>query len=271
LGEQITYIHGTHDAEQARLAELNRMTNPPFLAFLELNEADTVLEVGSGLGLLAEEVARRAPSGAVVGVEFSAEQLERTHRSLPNLRFVRGDAHHLPFETGHFDVVYGRYVLEHLQDPLQTLREMRRVLRPGGRAFAQENNMQMVAFDPDCPAFEALLEQFIVLQSQLGGDGRIGKRLFSLFHRAGFQEIVLSYQPEIHPANQPTFRPWVENCIHVVEGVRQGLLDQRLASEDLIRQAIAELRSLLPRDDASALFHWNRATGIKGHEHHPLR
>ncbi|HLV80292.1 MAG TPA: methyltransferase domain-containing protein, partial [Chthonomonadaceae bacterium] len=198
-----------------------------------------------------------------IGIEYAPEQLARVLRPTPNLRFLRGDAHRLPFPDNRFDVVYCRYVLEHVRDPLRVLQEMRRVLKPGGRALAQENDIQMVAFDPDSPAFAAVWQQVVTLQERLGGDALIGRRLFGLFHRAGFREIELSYQPEIHPADKPTFRPWIENCITLLLGVADALQAQQLATQAEVQQAIAELQSLLPRDDACALFHWNRACGVK--------
>lgn len=257
------YIHGTHEDEQARLALLNRLTNLPFLNFLALRETDTVLEVGSGLGVLASEVAHRVPQGAVFGIEFSEEQLARAPHSIPNLHFVRGDAHHLPFPSDHFDIVYCRYVLEHVADPLSVLREMRRVLKPGGRALAQENDDSMFTFDPDCPRVAWLWERFMTLQFKLGGDPLIGRRLYRLFRHAGFEDIQLSLQPEVHTASQPSFRMWVENAIGLFEGAVEGFQKYGLATEADIAAAITELWEHLDRADASALFHWNRAVAMK--------
>jgi SAM-dependent methyltransferase len=257
------YIHGTHEEEQGRLSLLNRLTNPPFLNFLALRPTDTVLEVGSGLGLLASEVAARVPQGAVYGVEFSAEQLSQVPAGVPTLHFVRGDAHTLPFPDATFDVVYCRYVLEHVPDPLTVLREMRRVLKPGGRALAQENDDAMFTFDPDCPCVAALWEKFIALQFRLGGDPLIGRRLFRLFYHAGFRDISLSLQPEIHAAGQQSFLMWVENAIGLFNGASESLQAHGLATADEIAEAIAELQLHMKREDASALFHWNRAVGVK--------
>ncbi|MBA3766772.1 MAG: class I SAM-dependent methyltransferase, partial [Acidobacteria bacterium] len=76
------YIHGTDTSEQARLTLLNRLTNEPFIKFLELDERASVLEVGSGLGILAREIAERAPLGEIWGVEYSADQLSRARDSV---------------------------------------------------------------------------------------------------------------------------------------------------------------------------------------------
>ncbi len=253
------YIHGTDRAEQERLLALNRLTNPAFVEFLELRSDSAVLEVGSGLGILAAEAAERAPQGEVIGIEYSPEQLAAAQVRRTNLRFEQGDAHRLPFDWARFDVVYCRYLLEHVADPVQVLREMRRVLRPGGRACIQENNVLANEFYPECPRFDSVWEKFAALQSKLGGDALIGKKLFALLRQAGFQNIRLSIAPEIHPADSDTFLPWVENMIHNVTGAATLLVRDRLATQGEIDEAVAEVRAFEKRPDACAYFYWNRA------------
>src|SRR2546429_7945171 len=58
-----SYIHGTEPAEQRRLAALNRMTNDAFVRFLNVGTGARVLEVGSGLGILAAAVASAGGRG----------------------------------------------------------------------------------------------------------------------------------------------------------------------------------------------------------------
>jgi len=253
------YIHGTAKTEQERLAALNRLTNPAFVEFLDLRPDSAVLEVGSGLGILAGEVAARTAQGEVIGIEYSPEQLAAARVTQPNLRFERGDAHRLPFDGARFDVVYCRYLLEHVADPVQVLREMRRVLRPGGRVCIQENNVLANEFYPDCPRFDAVWEKFAALQSKLGGDALIGKKLFALLRQAGFQNIRLSFAPEIHPADSETFLPWVENMIHNVTGAAELLVRHRLARQREIDEAVEEVRVFEKLPDACAYFYWNRA------------
>lgn len=260
---QSAYIHGTDAPEQARLAALNRMTNAPFLDYLGLMPADRVLEVGSGLGLLAAEAAARLTQGSVVGVEYSPAQLAAAPRSPANARFVQGDAHALPFPADSFDVVYCRYVLEHVADPTRVLEEMRRVVRPGGRVLVQENNIEINRFDPPCPAFDKVWGRFAELQSMLGGDALIGLRLFRLFKGAGLRHVELSVQPEVHWSTSAGFVPWVTNLIGNVRSGEAALVERGLASSADVRGAIAELQSLMTRDDASAIFYWNRARAVK--------
>ena len=101
-----------------------------------------VLDVCSGTGDLALAFAARGCS--VMGVDFCKEMLfcgaqKRRARELPGeLGFVAADAQHLPFEDDSFDVATVAFGIRNVHDPLQGLRELERVLRPGGRVLVLE-------------------------------------------------------------------------------------------------------------------------------------
>jgi ubiquinone/menaquinone biosynthesis C-methylase UbiE len=260
---QAAYIHGTDPEEQVRLAKLGDLTDEAFVAFIDLPPGASVLDVGSGLGNVARPVALRIPGGDVWGIERSEEQLAKAPRDLPNLQFHQGDAHALPFEAGRFDVVYCRYLLEHVSDPVRVLREMRRVLKPGGKAFVQENDILCNTLDPPCPAFDRLWRQFARLQELLGGDALIGRKLYRLMSQAGFEDVQLSIQPEVHHHGLPTFRPWLENLIGNLRPVERAFVEKGLATVEDVRRGVEELRSLIDDPSGSAFFYWNRAIGTK--------
>jgi SAM-dependent methyltransferase len=260
---EVGYIHGTTETEQQRLAALNRLANPSFLNFLELAQARSILEVGSGLGVLAREVALLAPNAEVVGVEYSNVQLSRTVPRPTNLRFIHGDAHRLEFADDRFDLVYCRWVLEHVADPVRVLKEMARVTRPGGRVFVQENDTAQQVYDPPVPSFDRVWRQLPVLQAQLGGDALIGRRLFRLMKEAGLTDVRVSMGAESYRAGEPGFFTWVENERAIIEGCAVEMAARGLASVAEIDTAIAELTALKERDDATSWFYWNRAVGVK--------
>jgi ubiquinone/menaquinone biosynthesis C-methylase UbiE len=260
---QVTYIHGTNQAEQARLADLNRLTNKPFINFLQLRPGDAVLEIGSGLGILAREVAARVPHGRVVGMEYSAEQLAAVKVAAPNLSFRPGDAHRLELPDNSFDVVYCRYLLEHVADPGMVLAEMRRVLKPGGKFFVQENDIAVNVLFPECPAFDRVWKKFAELQQQLGGDALIGKKLFALCTKAGFRNVAPSIVPEVHAFGSDDFAAWVHIIIGNLTGARQHLLERGLVGTKEMDDAIRELEQFQKNPEACGWFYWNRVTAEK--------
>ncbi|MBN2040323.1 MAG: class I SAM-dependent methyltransferase [Spirochaetes bacterium] len=266
MKSESTYIHGTHTEEQKRLSLLNEITNNAFIDFLSIYHNDSILEVGSGLGILANEIAARFPDTAVTGIEIAAEQIEKARNnfgSTENLKFIQGNALSLDIEDSSCDLVYCRYVLEHVSDPQTVLKEILRVLKDGGRFFIQENNVLMNSFYPDCPDYNFVLKKSIDLQSKLGGDAEIGKKLFYLLKQAGFSSIELSICPEVHYYNSPAFDPWIVNSIEILRSEKDMLMKMENVIEDEIDSAINELNELRQNPYASSYFYWNRASVVK--------
>ncbi len=97
-----------------------------------------VLDVACGSGKLTVELQRLAGGSLVLGLDFSAQMLRIAARSAPGSLYVRGDGLSLPFPDGAFDAVTVAFGLRNFADPERGLCEMRRVLRPGGRAVVLE-------------------------------------------------------------------------------------------------------------------------------------
>lgn len=261
--EEKSYIHGVAPSEQDRLRLLNRLTNGPFLEFVQIQPNEQVLEIGSGLGIIAHRIAEAHPSTTVRGLEYAPEQIAGCPQGLPNLTFQQGDAHRIPFDNGTFDVVYGRYILEHVHDATQVLREVYRVLKPGGRVYFQENTISLVKFYPECPHFDFVWQQFIALQKRLGGDAEIGIKLYFLLKTIGFDHLQNSFADEVHYPEKGTFVAWVDNIIGNVDSGAEQLLSQGMATREQIDGAVAELTALKQNELGSAYFWWNRISGSK--------
>ena len=92
---------------------------------------DRVLDACCGTGDLA--VADVRAGGRVFGLDFSERMLERARRKAPAVEWVRGDLLELPFGDGSFDAATVGFGVRNVADLERALRELRRVLRPGGR------------------------------------------------------------------------------------------------------------------------------------------
>jgi demethylmenaquinone methyltransferase/2-methoxy-6-polyprenyl-1,4-benzoquinol methylase len=106
-----------------------------------VSAGDLVLDVCAGTGDLAFAFA--AAGAVVVGSDFCPEMLQHTHRKHGRRRgarpaFVAADTLQLPFGASRFDVESVAFGIRNVADPLQALREMRRVARPGGRIVVLE-------------------------------------------------------------------------------------------------------------------------------------
>ena len=96
---------------------------------------DRVLEVGVGTGI---NTSLYPQSCHVTGIDFSDSMLEKARErvareGLRNVRLIEMDAAHLTFADDSFDIVYAPYLVSVVPDPIQVVREMRRVCHPGGR------------------------------------------------------------------------------------------------------------------------------------------
>lgn len=95
----------------------------------------TILDVGSGAGQILGHLLREAaPSAKLVAYDLSQQMLRRARQRLRSDRpaYLAGDLAELPFADGTFDCITCGWVIEHLPDPRPGLREMARVLQPGG-------------------------------------------------------------------------------------------------------------------------------------------
>ena len=89
-----------------------------------------ILDVGCGTGLFLPSLAERAQ--LVVGVDLSAEMLRGVRERAGAAELVQADADHLPFPDRSFDAVVAITLLQNMPDPERTVRELARVMRPGG-------------------------------------------------------------------------------------------------------------------------------------------
>jgi len=105
---------------------------------VEAGADDVVLDVATGTGAVARELIRQKGC-SVVGLDQSPEMLAEARRRLgSDIRLVEGTADRLPFEDASFDALTFTYLLRYVPDPPETLRELARVVRPGGSIASLE-------------------------------------------------------------------------------------------------------------------------------------
>jgi malonyl-CoA O-methyltransferase len=146
----------------------------------------TILDLGAGTGLAAVELKRRFRRAAVTAADIAAPMLEvarRRSRFWRPIRCIEADARALPFEDASFDLVFSSLMLQWLQPPDAALREIRRVLKPGGLLLAG-------SFGPE--TLQELRHAWTAADSGVHVNGFIDMHDFgSALARAGLAEPVL--------------------------------------------------------------------------------
>ncbi|MGH8995187.1 MAG: methyltransferase domain-containing protein, partial [Acidimicrobiales bacterium] len=176
-----------------------------FLPLIPLRPGWEVLDLGTGFGPVAFELAHREPV-RVTGVDRDPEVLAVT-RGLTgplgqwlqpgsSVELAEASADDLPFGGGTFDLAIAALLLQHVPDPAAVVAEMRRVLRPGGVVFAFDIDDGLGATYPDGGPLARLEGAFDAWQASYGGDRLIGRKLSVLFADAGFTVLRLHVLPQ---------------------------------------------------------------------------
>jgi SAM-dependent methyltransferase len=189
-----SYTHGHHESV---LRSHQRRTAEDSAGYLlpHLKAGLSVLDVGCGPGTITADLAVRVAPGSVTAVDQFADVLnvaraEAQQRNLSNISFVTSDVHRLDIPDDAFDVVHAHQVLQHVADPVQALREMRRVCVPGGIVAARDADYSGFIWFPRLPALDFWRDIYQLAARTNGGEPDAGRRLLSWALEAGFDDIT---------------------------------------------------------------------------------
>ncbi len=208
-----------------------------------------VLEVGCGPGAVIASL-KEEQQIPILGLDIRRDFLEHARLAHPEIPFIQADAHRLPFASDAFDLCVCHYLLLWVQDPLQVLREMRRITRAHG--------VVAVLAEPDYSARvdqPAALKKAGDIQNQAlaaqGANVSAGRQLAGWMHAAGFVNPEVG-QITPPPAAQPTdyyLREWAMLERDLADA---DVLDQRISHDDINRLRVLNQQAA---EDGTRHFH----------------
>ncbi len=168
----------------------------------------------------------------MTAVDRSAEVLAEAAAAVPEaagVRFETADVHALPFPDDSFDVVHAHQVLQHVADPVQALREMRRVCRPGGVVAARDSDYAGFVWFPLLPELDEWNALYHRVARANHGEPDAGRMLRAWALDAGFADGRIEAGSSTWCFADQEDRAWWG-----------GMWAERILSSGIAEQAVAE-------------------------------
>jgi SAM-dependent methyltransferase len=266
----MAYVHGYSQRETRRLYEqalildgiLHTGTNYPAEA--------KVLEAGCGVGAQTRLLVKHSPQTSFTCIDISEKSLAsaKQHKEeggFENVTFQQANIHALDFAEEVFDHVFICFVLEHLDDPIAALTELKRVLITDGTITCIEGDHGSCFWHPETPESIAAWNGLITAQRAQGHRPHIGRTLTPLLEEAGFE--VQSCEPAWLYADRlkPELREGMVNHIIVpmVQSAEKQIFDENLVPAETYAKGIADLSRVDQIDVGTFFYTWFKAMAKK--------
>jgi len=250
------YVLATGADAVGRLNVLHKVYSPAgreTLIAAGIKEGMTVADFGCGPGAMSRLLGSLVgPSGSVMGIHLHAAQIEEARRlsaveGVTNVRFAVADACKTGLPGDQFDLVCCRFLLLHLMDPASCLREMWRVLKPGGIVVAEDGDLASACSVPPT-ALDAFGTLFSRLGPTRGVDYSLANRLWHLVADAGFTITnVRVHQPSERAGLTGLLLKWS------VEEAGPSLIDAGLITSEQLQSTVKEMESAVKDPEVLAL------------------
>ena len=190
------YVHGHHESV-LRSHTWRTVENSAKYLEVHLHPKAYLLDVGCGPGTITIDFAKRLAEGTVLGIDVSDEIIQKARIAseelgVDNCSFDTGDTYDLDFEDNTFDIVHAHQLLQHLTDPVAAIREMRRVVRPGGIVALRDADYGGMIWAPADPKLDVWMDLYQRMTRENKVVANAGRYLFSWAREVSFSSVDAS-------------------------------------------------------------------------------
>ncbi len=268
--EHVTeYVHGYSEREALRLAEQADTLEGLLHYDTVYPPGEQVLEAGCGIGSQTVILAKNNPRAEITSIDVSLDSLGKARKNIKskgieNVRFLHADIFSLPFEENIFDHVFVCFVLEHLENPSKALRNLKKVLKPGGTITVIEGDHGSCYFYPEGEEALAAWDCLIRVQAHMKGNSLIGRQLYPLLQESGFREVKVDPRMVYVDFSKPELVDGfvMKTIIPMVEGVKAQALEMQMMKEEAWDKGIEELHKTA-RSTGTFCYTFFKGRGIK--------
>jgi SAM-dependent methyltransferase len=262
------YVHGYSAREAQRLEDQAASVRTLIHHDTVYPPGARILEVACGVGAQTETFALQNPTSHFVSFDLvaaSVKQAAARVADLTNVRLLVADLFAAPFPRASFSHAFVSYVLEHMADPLAALGAVQELMAPGGVLTVVEGDHGSCYFSPRHEAAERAWQCLIEVQSMLGADSLIGRRLYPLLREAGLEGVTVSprmvYADASHPDRMDRFV--AKTIVPMVEGVEERALGEGLITRADWEAGLTHLRAIATSPAGTFCYTFFKATGRK--------
>jgi len=266
---QESYVHSYNGAATKQIFSGRTAENHAAFFLSYLKPGMSLLDCGSGPGSITAGLAKAVSPGEVTGIEIEASQVDLAKANaaklgLANLKFEQGSAYGLPYPDNRFDAVFSHAMLEHLIDPVVVVREMRRVLKPGGIVGIRCADMRMGVLAPSDDTLHLAWNIYLKYRRHCGGDPALGRRCRALVREGGFGESIGTASCETWGANQST-RAFLHFLLDELTGpkITKTAIQQGWADQTQMDKAVTAINKWGEHPDAIFALVWFEAVAWK--------
>jgi ubiquinone/menaquinone biosynthesis C-methylase UbiE len=209
------------------------------------------VDLGCGGGEVTFELARLvAPGGFVTGVDMDEVKLglarkAAVERGVSNVEFLAGNVNRWD-DQGAYDVVYSRFLLQHLSEPVDLLRRMWAAVRSGGLVIVEDADFDGWCCHPPNEGFDFFVRAYAEVIRRRGGDHATGRKLYHYFLDAGIPSPQVALVQSVFVSGEGKELAW-----STLDATSEAILAEGVATPGELAAALASLRQFT--DDETTL------------------